>query len=79
MVFFITDFMAIIYFDIHNPLGFSQVLNELEKYAPNKEAYSQLCLYLTLPRLHEHSDFRDWNPSAARVQCWTQVSKTLGI
>ncbi|XP_069986909.1 WD repeat-containing protein 47 isoform X7 [Penaeus vannamei] len=50
-----------------------KVLNELEKYAPNKEAYSQLCLYLTLPRLHEHSDFRDWNPSAARVQCWTQV------
>ncbi|XP_069961026.1 WD repeat-containing protein 47-like isoform X1 [Cherax quadricarinatus] len=50
-----------------------KVLNELEKYAPNKEAYSQLCLYLTLPRLHEHADLRDWNPSSARVQCWTQV------
>ncbi|XP_064103076.1 WD repeat-containing protein 47-like isoform X1 [Macrobrachium nipponense] len=50
-----------------------KVLNELEKYAPNKDAYSQLCLYLTLPRLHEHADFRDWNPSGARVQCWTQI------
>ncbi|KAK7070779.1 WD repeat-containing protein 47 [Halocaridina rubra] len=50
-----------------------KVLNELEKYAPNKDAYSQLCLYLTLPRLHEHADFREWNPSSARVQCWTQV------
>ncbi|XP_071522644.1 WD repeat-containing protein 47 isoform X3 [Panulirus ornatus] len=50
-----------------------KVLNELEKYAPSKDAYSQLCLYLTLPRLHEHADLRDWNPSSARVQCWTQV------
>ncbi|KAK3883535.1 hypothetical protein Pcinc_012139 [Petrolisthes cinctipes] len=50
-----------------------KVLNELEKYAPNKDAYSQLCLYLTLPRIHQHQDLRDWNPSSARVQCWTQV------
>ncbi|KAB7498557.1 WD repeat-containing protein 47 [Armadillidium nasatum] len=50
-----------------------KVLEELEKFAPNKEAHNQLCLYLTLPRFHEHADFRDWNPSGARVQCWQQV------
>ncbi|CAL4066752.1 unnamed protein product, partial [Meganyctiphanes norvegica] len=49
-----------------------KALNELEKYAPSKDSYSQLCLYLTLPRLQEHADFKDWNPSSARVQCWTQ-------
>lgn len=50
-----------------------KVLNELEKYAPTRDAYSQLCLCLTLPRLNEHADLRDWNPSSARVQCWNQV------
>ena len=49
------------------------MLQELEKYAPSKEAHNQLCLYLNMPRFMEHADFRDWNPSGARVQCWTQV------
>lgn len=50
-----------------------QVLSELEKLAPSKEDYSALCLLLTLPRLADHLQYRDWNPSKARVQCFQVV------
>lgn len=49
------------------------VLNELEKVAPTKEDYSNLCLLLTLPRLTDHHQFKDWNPSNARVQCFREI------
>lgn len=47
-----------------------KVMKELERYAPTKDEYSQLCLLLTLPRLTDHLQYRDWNPSNARVQCF---------
>lgn len=50
-----------------------KVLNELEKYSPSKEEYSTLCLLLTLPRLTDHLQYKDWNPSNARVQCFREV------
>ncbi|KAJ8957012.1 hypothetical protein NQ318_012179 [Aromia moschata] len=50
-----------------------KVLNELEKYSPTKEDYSTLCLLLTLPRLTDHLQYKDWNPSNARVQCFREV------
>ncbi|XP_050301766.1 WD repeat-containing protein 47 isoform X2 [Anthonomus grandis grandis] len=50
-----------------------KVLNELEKYCPSKEDYSNLCLLLTLPRLTDHLQYKDWNPSNARVQCFREV------
>lgn len=50
-----------------------KVLNELEKYSPSKEDYSNLCLLLTLPRLTDHLQYKDWNPSNARVQCFREV------
>ncbi|XP_034232844.1 WD repeat-containing protein 47-like [Thrips palmi] len=50
-----------------------KVMKELEKYAPCKDEYSQLCLLLTLPRLTDHLQYRDWNPSNARVQCFQEV------
>lgn len=50
-----------------------QILAELEKIAPSKEEYSSLCLLLTLPRLADHLQYRDWNPSKARVQCFRDV------
>ncbi|XP_030749294.1 WD repeat-containing protein 47 [Sitophilus oryzae] len=50
-----------------------KVLNELEKYCPTKEEYSNLCLLLTLPRLTDHLQYKDWNPSNARVQCFREV------
>ncbi|XP_055317869.1 WD repeat-containing protein 47 isoform X4 [Sitodiplosis mosellana] len=50
-----------------------QILSELEKLAPSKDEYSALCLLLTLPRLADHLQYRDWNPSKARVQCFRDV------
>lgn len=50
-----------------------QILAELEKLAPSKDEYSSLCLLLTLPRLSDHLQYRDWNPSKARVQCFRDV------
>lgn len=50
-----------------------KVLNDLEKYAPTKEEYSNLCLLLTLPRLNDHVLYKDWNPSNARVKCFREV------
>ncbi|KAJ8932997.1 hypothetical protein NQ314_014288 [Rhamnusium bicolor] len=50
-----------------------KVLNELEKYSPTKEDYSTMCLLLTLPRLTDHLQYKDWNPSNARVQCFREV------
>jgi len=37
-----------------------KILGELENFAPSKEVYNQLCLLLTLPRLNDHTDYRDW-------------------
>ena len=45
-------------------------LNRLESLCPDREDYSALCLLLTLPRLSDHRDYMDWNPSNARVQCF---------
>lgn len=50
-----------------------QVLEQLEKLAPSKEEYSNLCLLLTFPRLIDHLQYRDWNPSKARVQCFREI------
>lgn len=50
-----------------------KVLNELEKYSPSKEEYSTLCLLLTLPRLTDHLQYKDWNPSSARVKCFREI------
>ncbi|XP_034938703.1 WD repeat-containing protein 47 isoform X2 [Chelonus insularis] len=50
-----------------------KVLSDLEKVAPSKEEYSSLCLLLTLPRLTDHLQYKDWNPSNARVQCFKEV------
>lgn len=50
-----------------------KVLNDLEKIAPAKEEYSNLCLLLTLPSITDHIEYRKWNPSNARVQCFREV------
>ncbi|XP_069497947.1 WD repeat-containing protein 47 isoform X2 [Ambystoma mexicanum] len=47
-------------------------LHALEEYCPSKEDYSKLCLLLTLPRLTSHAEFKDWNPSTARVNCFEE-------
>uniref|UniRef100_A0A4W3I1Y8 WD repeat domain 47b n=1 Tax=Callorhinchus milii TaxID=7868 RepID=A0A4W3I1Y8_CALMI len=48
-------------------------LHALEEYCPTKEDYSKLCLLLTLPRLTNHAEFKEWNPSTARVQCFEEA------
>lgn len=48
-------------------------LNELEPFCPSKEDYNSLCLLLTLPRLSDHSAYKDWSPSSARVQCFEDI------
>lgn len=48
-------------------------LHALEEFCPSKEDYSKLCLLLTLPRLTNHAEFRDWNPSTARVRCFEEA------
>ncbi|CAG9782079.1 unnamed protein product [Diatraea saccharalis] len=50
-----------------------KVLSDLEKLAPSKEEYSNLCLLLTLPSITDHAQFKKWNPSNARVQCFREV------
>lgn len=56
-----------------------QVLEQLEKLAPTKEEYSNLCLLLTFPRLADHLQYRDWNPSKARVQCFREVGRHFRV
>lgn len=48
-------------------------LHSLEEISPTKEDYSKLCLLLTLPRLTHHAEFKDWNPSTARVHCFEEA------
>ncbi|KPP76889.1 WD repeat-containing protein 47-like [Scleropages formosus] len=48
-------------------------LHALEEFCPSKEDYSKLCLLLTLPRLTHHAEFKDWNPSTARVHCFEEA------
>ncbi|XP_077391319.1 WD repeat-containing protein 47-like isoform X3 [Festucalex cinctus] len=48
-------------------------LHNLEDFCPSKEDYSKLCLLLTLPRLTHHAEFKDWNPSTARVHCFEEA------
>lgn len=50
-----------------------RVLGQLEKVAPSKEEYSNLCLLLPLPRLTDHTLYKDWNPSQARVRCFRDL------
>ncbi|OCT85299.1 WD repeat-containing protein 47 isoform X1 [Xenopus laevis] len=48
-------------------------LHTLQEYCSSKEDYSKLCLLLTLPRLTNHAEFKDWNPSTARVHCFEEA------
>ncbi|KAF6200936.1 hypothetical protein GE061_005383 [Apolygus lucorum] len=50
-----------------------KVLQELEKVSPSKEDYSNLCLLLTLPRLSDHLQYKNWNPSNARILCFREI------
>ncbi|XP_076092174.1 WD repeat-containing protein 47-like isoform X2 [Mytilus galloprovincialis] len=48
-------------------------LNSLESLCPSKEEYNVLCLLLTVPKLSDHSEYVNWNPSNARVKCFNDI------
>uniref|UniRef100_A0A914Z8G7 CTLH domain-containing protein n=1 Tax=Panagrolaimus superbus TaxID=310955 RepID=A0A914Z8G7_9BILA len=50
-----------------------ECLKDLEQISPTPEDYRQLCALLTLPKLSDHVDFRNWNPSNARVECFHKI------
>lgn len=52
---------------------FRRFLNDLRPFAPNEQEYKKLSFLLTLKRLQDHADYRNWNPSAGRVQCFQEV------
>jgi len=50
-----------------------KVLKEIESVSPSKEEYSNLCLLLTLNKLTDHPDYRNWNPVKARSSCFKLI------
>uniref|UniRef100_A0A0K0EAJ1 CTLH domain-containing protein n=1 Tax=Strongyloides stercoralis TaxID=6248 RepID=A0A0K0EAJ1_STRER len=50
-----------------------ECLKDLEHIAPTLEDYRHLCALLTLPKLSDHTDFKNWNPSSARVECFLKI------
>lgn len=51
----------------------TETLKLLEHLCPSQDDYKNLCLLLTLPKLSDHIQFKQWNPSAQRVECFTAV------
>ncbi|XP_061189106.1 WD repeat-containing protein 47-like isoform X2 [Saccostrea echinata] len=49
-------------------------LNSLESLCVSKEDYNNLCLLLTIPKISDHPEYQNWNPSNARVKCFRDVS-----
>ena len=52
-------------------------LNQLEEDCPSKTEYSKLCWLLTVPNLSEQSEYHDWNPATARLNCFEQLLDIL--
>ncbi|CBX33080.1 Protein CBG12640 [Caenorhabditis briggsae] len=55
-----------------------ECLKDLEHICPSPEDYRHLCALLTLPKLSDHDDFKNWNPSSARVECFHKVHQLCG-
>ncbi|VDN06007.1 unnamed protein product [Thelazia callipaeda] len=54
-----------------------ECLKDLEHICPTPEDFRGLCALLTLPKLSDHVDFKHWNPSSARVECFRKVEPML--
>uniref|UniRef100_A0A0N5ADA7 WD repeat-containing protein 47 n=1 Tax=Syphacia muris TaxID=451379 RepID=A0A0N5ADA7_9BILA len=50
-----------------------ECLKDLEQLCPTPEDFRSLCALLTLPKLSEHVDFKNWNPSSARIECFRKI------
>ncbi|CAI2322099.1 unnamed protein product [Caenorhabditis sp. 36 PRJEB53466] len=55
-----------------------ECLKDLEHICPSPEDYRHLCALLTLPKLSDHDDFKNWNPSSARVECFYKLNQLCG-
>ncbi|KAK0425971.1 hypothetical protein QR680_009481 [Steinernema hermaphroditum] len=55
-----------------------ECLKDLEHICPSPEDFRHLCALLTLPKLSDHAEFRYWNPSSARVECFKKVYPMVG-
>uniref|UniRef100_A0A8R1I108 CTLH domain-containing protein n=1 Tax=Caenorhabditis japonica TaxID=281687 RepID=A0A8R1I108_CAEJA len=55
-----------------------ECLKDLEHICPSPEDYRHLCALLTLPKLSDHEDFKNWNPSSARVECFYKLNQLCG-
>jgi hypothetical protein len=61
---------------VDNQLSVEQLvtyLNDLKPYCPTEEDHKKLCLLLTSPRLQDHNEYRTWNPSSGRLQCFKEI------
>ena len=54
-------------------------LNDLKQYSPNEEEYKKLCLLLTSPRIQDHPEFKSWNPSNGRLQCFKEIFPLVSL
>ncbi|KAL3998094.1 WD domain G-beta repeat family protein [Acanthocheilonema viteae] len=50
-----------------------ECLKDLEHICPSSEDFHALCALLTLPKLSDHVDFKSWNPSSARMECFQKI------
>ena len=61
---------------VDNQLSVDQLvtyLNDLKQYAPNEEEYKKLCLLLASSRIQDLPEYRAWNPSSGRLQCFKEI------
>jgi hypothetical protein len=49
----------------------------MQPYA-DEETFHQLCMLLSLPKLTEHSQYRDWTVHKGRLHCFQQIRKLFG-
>ncbi|CAG2101096.1 unnamed protein product, partial [Medioppia subpectinata] len=48
-------------------------LNHLERLCPTREEYNEMCLLLTVPNLCQLKEYKRWNPSNWRINCFKAV------
>ncbi|KAJ8409478.1 hypothetical protein AAFF_G00228790 [Aldrovandia affinis] len=58
---------------VNNAMSAEDEPQHLELTMQEADDYSKLCLLLTLPRLTNHAEFKEWNPSTARVTCFEEA------
>ncbi|KAI1730703.1 WD repeat-containing protein 47 [Ditylenchus destructor] len=50
-----------------------ECLKELEAVCSSSDEFRRLCALLTLPKLSDHEELKNWNPSSARMECFYKI------